>query len=83
MWGVNALVPETFTTIHSKGKIKLHTDEPAVGWLTEEYEKARILRPQNEQAGDMVIIVAEDPELYTVWDAVYADIMMNRKEQEH
>lgn len=64
IWTVNDMVPETFYT--TKEPRVVH-DEPAPGWQTEHYDKARVLMPP-EDSGNKVAIVADDMSLYPVWD---------------
>lgn len=65
-WYVNEMVPETFAT--DAAKISVLPDTPARGWTTEQYEKARILHPPVD-SDNVIIIQADDPRLYPVWDA--------------
>ena len=72
VWKVNRMVPETFAT---KGRdIKILRDDPAPGWLTEQYESARIMRPVLVDSSQ-VMIQAEDPRLYPVWDEAMQQVV--------
>lgn len=72
MWKVNAMVPEVFAT---KGnKVTLHEDEPAQGWLTEKYERARVLLPPDD-SDSLIMIQAEDMRLYPVWDLAMQQVV--------
>lgn len=66
IWTVNDMVPETFATTGDDFPIML-TNEPGVGWLTEQYEKARVLIPPSD-TDNSVVIVADDMTLYPIWD---------------
>lgn len=66
IWTVNDMVPETFATEGTSYPI-IHIDEPGDGWLTEEYEKARVLLPP-DGSDNSIGIVADDVTLYPIWD---------------
>lgn len=68
IWLVNDMVPGTFATEDSpKEDLIIKPDEPARGWLTEQYPKARVMRPPVDSDAK-IAIVADDFSLYPVWD---------------
>lgn len=71
-WYVNEMVPETFAT-DDKG-INILNDTPAHGWTTEEYKTARIMLPPLD-SGNMIMIQADDPRLYPIWDAAMQKVV--------
>ncbi len=72
VWIVNDMVPETFIT---KGrKLKLEKDSPGKGWITEQYETARVMRPPVNST-DKVIVQADDMRLYPVWDQAMQQVV--------
>lgn len=71
-WKVNTMVPEVFAT---KGdKVVLHEDRPAVGWITEQYERARVMLPP-EDSDSLIMIQADDVRLYPVWDLAMQQVV--------
>lgn len=71
-WKVNEMVPEVFATKGSR--ITIEDDSPARGWITEKYERARIMHPPAD-SGSQIMIQADDVRLYPIWDAAMRHVM--------
>lgn len=71
-WRVNVMQPETFST--DERSITLEFNEPATGWVTERYAKARVMHPP-EGSGNKVLVQADDMSLYQIWDMAYYDVV--------
>ena len=71
-WKVNEMVPEVFAT--KSKNIKIEPDTPAPGWVTEQYKRARIMRPPVD-SGSQILIQADDMRLYPIWDSAMQQVV--------
>ena len=66
------MLPETFAT-EPKSHVKILKNQPARGWITEQYDKARVLLPP-PNSGNQIAIIAEDMGLMKIWDLAFTEI---------
>lgn len=61
IWHVNSMLPDTFNTPH------ILLDTPALGWTTEDYDKAQVVMP-TPGSGNSIMITTKLFAMWPLWD---------------